>query len=98
MFEFRAIALRGPHGTSLSYISLGVLCMSRCPDFGFRGAGVCRTLRKMLLASSDGGQGSMLKSFQSFRRKANSLDDQVPHSIGLSANKMALITSDRGKI
>ena len=38
-FEFRGgIALRGPHGTSLSYIRLGALHGPVCPDFGFRGA------------------------------------------------------------
>ena len=33
--------------------------------------------RQVLLASSDGGQGSLLKSFQNFRRKANSQDNKI---------------------
>jgi Ca2+-binding EF-hand superfamily protein len=34
-------------------------------------------IRDTLMASSDGGQGSMLKAFSTFRRKADSLDNKI---------------------
>ena len=34
-------------------------------------------IRNILEASSDGGQGSMLKAFKTFRRKADSLDNKI---------------------
>ena len=36
-----------------------------------------KTIRDMLMASSDGGQGSRLKAFSTFRRKADSLDNKI---------------------
>ena len=34
-------------------------------------------IRNILEASSDGGQGSTLKAFRTFRRKAGSLDNKI---------------------